>query len=223
MKKALLSLVLLGVAFSSLALEKAELDRRAEKLLAKFEALQQKPDKRVPAETLRKAEGIILLDRTKAGFVFAYQGGGGLAMAKDKKGNWSPVAFMAANEGSIGFQIGGQQTFYVILLMTPEATRTLVADGAFEFGGEARGTAGDSTAGAEGTVASLERSVIVYSERQGLFGGAAIKGDAISPDTDADIAYYGQYLTMREILIERKVQRTPVATELTQKLAQYAK
>ncbi len=223
MKKALVAVVLLGVAFSSLALEKAELDRRAEKLLSKFEALQQKPDKRVPAETLRKAQGIILLDRTKAGFVFAYQGGGGLAMAKDKKGNWSPVAFMSANEGSLGFQIGGQQSFFVILLMTPEAAQTLVADGAFEFGGEARGTAGDSTAGAEGTVASLERSVIVYSERQGLFGGAAVKGGAISPDHEANRVYYGGDFTMKEILFDKKLKPTAPATDLARKIALYSK
>src|SRR3989442_4711498 len=44
---------------------------------AKFVALQQKPDKRIPAETLRKARGIVLMERTKAGFLFAYQGGNG--------------------------------------------------------------------------------------------------------------------------------------------------
>ena len=44
-----------------------------------------------PAETLRKAQGIILLDRTKAGFLFAYQGGGGVAMVKDaKQGQMEP-------------------------------------------------------------------------------------------------------------------------------------
>jgi lipid-binding SYLF domain-containing protein len=55
--------------------------------LAEFQAMQARPDKRVPAEVLGKARAIILLDRTKAGFVFAYQGGGGVAMVKDKKGH----------------------------------------------------------------------------------------------------------------------------------------
>ena len=88
--------------------------------------MQAKPDKRIPAENLRKALGIILLDRTKAGFIFAYQGGGGLAMVKDaKSGRWSPPAFLTANEASLGVQIGGQQSFVVILLMNTNATHAL--------------------------------------------------------------------------------------------------
>src|SRR5436190_4508717 len=100
-----------GLALSASAIDKAELDNRIRLLTGKFEALEQKSDKKIPAELLAKAQGIILLDRTKAGFVFAYQGGGGVAMVKNPKTqHWSPVAFMSANEGSLGFQIGGEQT-----------------------------------------------------------------------------------------------------------------
>ncbi len=117
MKKLICMLLVSSFAWAAAAVDKAQLEVRAQKLIGKFQQLQEKPDKRVPAETLRKAKGIILLDRTKAGFVFAYQGGGGVAMVKDKKGKWSPLAFMKADEGSLGFQIGGQQSFFFILLM----------------------------------------------------------------------------------------------------------
>src|SRR5579872_1104358 len=118
MKTIMLGLILLGFAGTALAIEQAELDNRIRTLTAKLEALQQKPDKSVPADMLRKAQGIILLDRTKGGFIFAFQGGGGLAMVKDPKTQkWSPAAFLSANEASLGFQIGGEQGFFVILLM----------------------------------------------------------------------------------------------------------
>jgi len=95
------------LAASAVAVEKAELDSRISTLTAKLVAMQQKPDKRIPAENLRKAQGIALLDRTKAGFLFAYQGGSGIAMVKDpKSGKWGPIAFLAASEASLGFQIG---------------------------------------------------------------------------------------------------------------------
>jgi len=69
-------------------------------------------------------------------------------MVKDPKlETWSPAALLKANEASLGFQVGGQQSFVVILLMTTNATRSL-ADGEIDFGGEARGTAGNSSAGA---------------------------------------------------------------------------
>lgn len=223
MRVLIASLLLTGFVCSALAVDKAELDVRIRKLTIKLDSLQAKPDKRIPAETLRKAQGVVLLDRTKAGFIFAYQGGTGVALAKDARtGQWGAPAFLKANEASLGFQIGGQQSFIVILLMNTNAVQSF-AEGTFKFGGEAGGTAGNASGGVEGTVSETEPLVVVYTDREGLFGGAAIKGDAISPDTDADIAYYGQYLTMREILIERKVQATPVATELTQKLTQYAK
>ncbi len=223
MKNLIATLLVLGVAWAAPGIDKSELDLKAQKLIAKFQKMQEKPDKCVPADTLRKAKGIILLDRTKAGFVFAYQGGGGVAMVKDKKGKWSPMAFMQANEGSLGFQIGGQQSFLVILLMNEESAKTLTADGAFDFGGEARGTAGDRSAGAEGKVDSIERAVLIYDDRQGLFGGAAIKGGALAPNPDANFAYYGAPVTMKEILFDKKVKVTETATQLARKIDEFAK
>ena len=213
----------MGGVLSALAIGKSELDDRVRMLTAKFEALQQKPDKAVPAEILRQAKGVILLDRTKAGFIFAYQGGGGVAMVRDSTGGkWSPVAFLSANEASLGFQIGGEQNFYVILLMNTNAVR-LLTESTFEFGGEARGTAGDASAGAEGKVTPVERPVLVYDERQGLYGGAAIKGGAISPDQEANRIYYGQFLTMKDILFDQKVKPTDAASTLAGKIAEYSK
>ena len=103
MKFLITALLLFGLAAPAWAIDKSALDKRIRMLTAKFEEMQAKPDKRIPAENLRKAQGIILLDRTKAGFIFAYQGGGGLAMVKDaKSGQWSPPAFVSANEASLG-------------------------------------------------------------------------------------------------------------------------
>ncbi len=223
--KKLIALAIIGIAWTAGALDKAQIELRTQKLLQKLEAMQQKPDKKIPAQVLSKAEGIILLDRTKAGFVFAYQGGNGMAMVKDKKsGKWGPLAFLKANEGSLGFQIGGQQAFYVILLMNTESTKSLMADdGTFEFGGEARGTAGDTSAGAEGTVSSVDRAVMVYDDRHGLFGGAAIKGGAISPDDEANLIYYGAPVTVKDILFDKKVKPSEAAAALAKKIAEFSR
>jgi len=215
--------LLLGLASSSLALDKAALDNRIHKLTAKFEAMQQKSDRRIPAETLRKAHGIILLDRTKAGVVFAYQGGSGVALVRDPKSRkWSPAAFLEANEASLGFQIGGEQTFFAILLMNTNVTR-LLTEPNFEFGGEARGTAGNETAGAQGTVTSTEQQILVYDDRKGLYGGASIKGGAIGPDSEANRVYYDQAFTMLDILFGKKAKPTDAATALAAKLDEFSK
>ena len=204
------------------ALDRADLDARVLTLTAKFEQLQAQPDKRIPADILRRARGIILLDCTRAGVVFAYKGGAGVAMVKDQAtGKWGPAAFLTANEGSLGIQIGAEQDFYAIVLVSTNAPRFLT-DPTFEFGGEARGTAGDSSAGTAGTISSSERPFWVFSSRNGLYGGAALKGGAVAPDEDANRIYYGQALSMSDILFDKRVRPTEAAKNLTVILDSYS-
>ncbi|HSH93600.1 MAG TPA: lipid-binding SYLF domain-containing protein [Roseimicrobium sp.] len=223
MKTILLTLVLMGLVSTSMAAPRSELENRIIKLDAKFEALQQKPDKAIPAEQLEKAKGIILLDRTKAGFIFGYQGGSGVAMAKDPKTKkWSAPVFMNANEASLGFQIGGQQTFVVMLLMSTNAVNGLT-DPKYKFGGEASGTAGDESTAAEGEVTPKEPSMLLYTNTKGLYGGATIKGGSIEASiTDTGI-YYGKAHSLEDILFEKKAAPSEAAVALTETLVKYSK
>jgi lipid-binding SYLF domain-containing protein len=217
MKKTLIAVLMLSGALGAYAIKQSELDKRIHVLTSKFEAMQNS-EKRIPADHLKRAQGIILLDRTKAGFLFAYQGGNGVAMVRDpQNGKWSPPAFVGANEASLGLQIGGQQSFVVILLMNTNATR-LLTQSSFEFGGEAAGTAGHESGGVSGTISSDERPVLVYDSKSGLFGGVAIKGGATTPDDDANSAAYGEFMTMEDILFQHKVKPSDTALKLTEKL-----
>ena len=220
MKTKMIGLMLLGIAGSALALDRVDLDNRIRTLTAKFEALQQDPAKAIPAETLGKAKGIVLLDRIKAGVVFAYQGGSGVAMAKDASGRWSPAAFLSAEEASLGAQIGGQKSFMVMVFMDANFERSLTRA---RYGGEARGTGGDSTAGVEGVTGPQEPSVLVFDSREGLYGGAAVKGGSITCDDAGNRIYYGQPLTANDILIGGKVKPTEAAVALADQIAASAK
>jgi lipid-binding SYLF domain-containing protein len=216
------ALAVFSFALQCMAVDRAGLDNRIFKLAAKLDAIQFKPDKRIPAEYLKKARGIVLLDRTKAGFVFGYQGGTGVALAKDPKTDkWGPVAFMSANEGSLGLQIGGERNFFVFLLVNKDAVQMLT-DSKFELGGEARGTAGGASDGEEGKVSPDHHSVIVYSDRKGLYGGAAVKAGTLAPDNDANRVYYKQFLTLKDILIDKMAQPTEAALILAKKLDEYS-
>ena len=197
------------------------LNDRIRLLTAKFEAMEQTPGKAIPPDLLRQARGIVLLDRTKAGFLFAYEGGNGVAMVRDADGNWSPPAFLTAGQASLGFQIGGEQNFFVFLLMTTNAAHELAAS-FIDFGGEARGTAGNQSSGVEGQ-AMPKDGVLVYGDRTGLYGGAAVKGGAISADKNANEMYYGHYMTMNDILFGNKVKPTPAAIELANTISKYAR
>jgi lipid-binding SYLF domain-containing protein len=65
--------------------------------------------------------------------------------------------------------------------------------------------------------------VLVYDDRKGLYGGAAIKGDAIAPDETANRVYYGQALLMNEILFENKVKPSEAALELAARITEHSK
>jgi len=214
-------LALLGFAVSTaLGIDKAELDGQVASLTEKFESMQSNPEKAVPADKLQKAQAVILLDRTKGGFIFAFEGGHGVALARDPKTHdWSPAAFVSASDASLGFQIGGTKSFVVILLMTSDAERFLT-DPKFKFNGEATGTAGDSTAGVS---TGTDQPLLMYDDRKGLFGGAAVGAAQVAPDNDANTAYYGQYVSPKEILYGGKVKPSPRVTTLIEKLVSFSK
>ena len=217
-----LSLLVLGALLPARAEGIKDYEDRITALTTKFEMMQVQPDKAIPSDILHRAEGVILLDRTRAGLLFAYQGGSGVALAREPHTRaWSPVAFLKANEASLGFQIGAEKNFYVVLLMNTNAARFLT-DPTFEFGGDATGTAGGNTAGVSSTISPVERPILVYSLKEGLFGGAALKAGAVTPDEQANRNYYGQFVTMRDILYDHKVQATPSGTYLASKINAYA-
>ncbi len=133
---------------------------------------------------------------------------------------WSPVAFLDANEASLGFQIGGEQHFYIVLLMTTNSTWMLL-DQKFELGGEARGTAGNNSSGVE-AAPPAEPAVLVYDDRQGLYAGATVKAGAVTPADAANRVYYGPSLTMGDILFGHKAQPTGAAANLAKKIEEYS-
>jgi lipid-binding SYLF domain-containing protein len=216
----MLGLMLSGLVSAAMAVEPSELDNRIRMLTDKFETFQHQPGKSIPAETLSQAQGIILLETIKGGLVFGYQGGDGVAMVKDAKlGRWSAAAFVKANQASFGAQIGEEQNFYIILLMTTNSTWKLI-DPKIEFGAGASGTANASTGGVQ-TKTPSEQDVFVYKDRVGLYGGAVVKGGGISSDSDANRVYYGQDLSMRDILFDHKVQSSATTSLLADKINSY--
>ena len=163
--------------------------------MAQFDSLQANTDACIPAEKLKKATGVIVMDRTKGGLVFGYEQGFGVAMVKNK-GEWSPFSFMNSHEGSFGAQIGGKSTYCVILLMNEAARDRLIAS-KVDFGGEAGGTGGSSS-GKVGDNFTEEPPMLIFGESKGLYGGATIKGGAVAADNKANQKY------VRAVLLDQR-------------------
>ncbi len=214
------TILILGSAAPVLAQSKSELDNRVRKWMTQFDSLQANAEARIPADKLKKATGVIVMDRTKGGFIFGYEQGSGVAMVKNK-GAWSPFSFMSSHQGSFGAQIGGKSTFCVILLMN-EAARDQLINPKVDFGGEAAGTGGSSS-GKAGESFTETPPVLVFGESKGLYGGAVVKGGSVSADDKANQDYYGQTLSIKDILFDGKVKPSETASEFAKKLDAAAK
>lgn len=221
MKTSLFTLVLWVLACSAFAETKSELDNKVRQLIARLETLQAQSGGAIPADKLQKAVGIIIMDRTKGGFVFGYEKGFGIAMVKGKGGQWSPFSFMTSHEGSFGAQVGGKNTFAVVLLMSDSAKDRLIQS-KVDFGGEATGTGGDASAAAGDTFTDAT-PMLVYGTSSGLYGGATLKGGSLAADDKLNQIYYGKFYSSKDILFEGKVKPSETAMTLAKKLAAFSK
>ena len=108
---------------------------------------------------------------------------------------------MIALEGaSIGFQLGGQETDYV-LLVTNDRGADAVLSSKVKLGADASAAAGPKgrTAGAS-TDASMRAEMLTYSRARGVFAGVSLEGSTLRPDTDANTVVYGHKIDAKEIV-----------------------
>lgn len=171
------------------------------------------PDKGIPGDLMDKAECVAVFPKVvKAGFIVGGQGGRGVASCRTKTG-WSAPAYFELKGGSIGLQIGGQATDYVLLFMNESGMRNLLSD-KFEMGGEASVAAGPVGRTSSATTdAKMDAQILSYSRSKGLFGGVSLKGSVISPDKSDMEGTYGQGLTAETILTANKT-RAPAEVQI---------
>ncbi len=179
----------------------------AQKAADVFAEIMNVPDKAIPQGLLDKAEAIAVFPGViKGGFIVGARGGHGV-ISRREPGGWSAPAFFNLGGGSVGLQIGGSKTDFVLLFMNQKALGGLLKD-KFEIGGEgsaAAGPVGRSTSAT--TDAQLKAEILSYSRSKGLFAGLEIKGSVIDPDNDDNRAVYGK--TANEIL--SPTQKWPMA------------
>lgn len=121
---------------------------------------------------------------------------------------------MYALEGaSVGFQIGGEATDFVLLVVNPHGARSLLRS-KVKLGGDASAAAGPKGRDAEAaTDITMHAEILTYSRARGLFAGISLEGSTLRPDGSANNHLYGRDVTAKEIVIEEKV-RTPAAGQL---------
>jgi lipid-binding SYLF domain-containing protein len=151
------------------------------------------PEHEIPRDLLESAEAVAVCPGVlKAAFIVGGRNGDCVISRRTVKRQWGAPAFYNMTGGSIGAQIGGSKTDYVLLFMNPDALKGLMGD-KFEIGGEAEATAGPvGRAAGASTNARLSAGILTYARSKGAFLGVALKGVAITPDNDLNEAFYGK-------------------------------
>ena len=170
----------------------------------------------IPEDLLDKADCVVIYPSVvKAAFVIGGSYGRGAMTCKRGAhftGAWGAPSMMALEGGSFGFQIGGQATDFVLLVMNEGGARGILA-GKVKLGGDASIAAGPvgREASAE-TDISLRSEILSYSRSRGLFAGISLEGSTIRPDKKANQQVYGKPLEAKDIVLSDQV-RVPAAAE----------
>jgi lipid-binding SYLF domain-containing protein len=172
----------------------------------------------IPQDLLDKAECVIILPSVKKGaFGIGASYGRGVMICRGGEhytGKWGAPALYALEGVSIGFQLGGQATDFVLLVMNPKGAESLLYS-KVKLGADASAAAGPKGRTAEGaTDVVMEAEILSYSRNKGLFAGISLEGSTLRSDGGANENLYGKKLTAKEIIREGKVAIPPCAQEL---------
>lgn len=176
------------------------------------------PEKSIPPEVLRNAKGVAIMTVIKAGFIVSGRAGSGVVVARLGKG-WSGPSAIGTGGAGFGFQIGAEQTEFVIVLNTREAVKAFSQGGNVQLGGDISVAAGPVGRTVEAGVTPVA-AVYTYSRSQGLFGGISLEGTVVATRNDANAQYYGRAVTPGQIL-SGKVKVPAGAKRLQRALARY--
>jgi lipid-binding SYLF domain-containing protein len=201
----LLTLILAGTVVLA-----EDADNERERLENSAEVLQEIlniPDG-LPKDLLHKAECVAIMPSVKKfalGIGGSY-GKGALVCRSGEKftGPWGAPAMYRLEGASIGFQLGGQATDFLLLIMNPKGAESLLKS-KVKLGADAAVAAGPKgRTAAAATDVAMRAEILTYSRSRGLFAGVSLEGSTLRQDNGANEQLYGKKVTAREIVREGK-------------------
>lgn len=220
MRRAIALLVAVFVV-SLVAYAKSKEEERLENCARILQEILNIPDG-VPQDLLDKAECVGIIPVKKGGFIIGVRVGKGAFVCRTgekMRGPWSPPAMYELSGGSIGFQIGGESTDFVLLVMNPNGVKKLLSS-KFTLGADASVAAGPKGRTAEAaTDAQMGAEILTYSRTKGLFAGVSLEGSPLSQDSDANKKIYGKPIEAKALLLEAAEPVPPPGRALVDLLA----
>lgn len=172
----------------------------------------------IPHDLIDRAECVIVLPSVKK-FAIGIGGSYGRGVMTCRTGQhftgpWSAPAMYALEGGNIGFQLGGEATDFILLVMNPRGATSLMGS-KVKLGADAAAAAGPKgRAAAADTDVVMRAEILSYSRSRGLFAGVSLEGSTLRPDNRANEKLYGRHLSAKEILRQGKAGAPGSAHEL---------
>jgi SH3 domain-containing YSC84-like protein 1 len=180
----------------------------------------------IPQTLLDKADCVIVIPSVvKAAFLVGGSYGRGAMTCRSSdnfQGPWGAPSMIALEGLSVGFQIGGQATDFVLLVMNPRGASSILTS-KVKLGGDASAAAGPVGRDAEAdTDVTMRAEVLTYSRSRGLFAGVSLEGSTLRPDNDANTLIYGSRMDAKDIVLHGKVPIPDPARLLIETLNQHS-
>lgn len=203
MRKACSFMLVLSLTLPIWAAERNKEQKRLDQCGEVFQEILNIPDG-LPQELLDKAECVIVIPSVKKfaiGFGGSY-GRGAISCRTGERftGPWSAPAMFALEGANIGFQLGGQATDFVLLVMNPKGANSILGS-KVKLGADAAAAAGPKgrDVGAQTDIV-MKAEILTYSRSRGLFAGVSLEGSTLRADNRANEKVYGRKVTARDIV-----------------------
>ena len=195
----LLSLAVCGVALAAEAGKEVE---RLQKSAEVISEIMKTPEQGIPMNLLKKSVcvGVIPSQKKLALGLGGSYGRGCLVCRRGGTGAWGAPWMFAIGGPSVGFQIGGEATDFVLLVLNANGAQTLVK-GKTKLGADASVAGGPVGRTAEGSTGALmQTEILTYSRSRGAFAGLSLEGQVIKDDDTANQNLYGKKILAKDIL-----------------------
>jgi len=217
-----LSLVLWGTVRVGMAADKdtERLERSAEVL----SEIMQTPEKGIPHDLLNKAVCVAVIPSEKkvAFGLGASYGRGDMVCRTGGNGAWGAPSMIAVGGANVGFELGGQATDFVLLVMNGHGAEKLLHDST-KLGADASAAGGPVGRDAQGaTDLQLHAEILTYSRARGAFAGVSLDGQMFKQDGASNEKLYGRKVSPEDILFKAAVPVPAAAKPLDTALTQYS-
>jgi lipid-binding SYLF domain-containing protein len=202
--KVMLAVLLVSTAASAAEREKDKINDRLQNSGTVLDEVLNIPDN-IPQDLLDKAKCVLVIPSVlKAAFIVGGSYGRGTMVCRSGKtltGSWGAPAMFVLEGGSVGFQIGGEATDFVLLIMNDHGANSLLHS-KVKIGADLSAAAGPVGRTAEAnTDAYLRAEMLTYSRARGLFAGVSLEGASLRPDEEGNDALYGRKISAADIVM----------------------